>query len=60
MQICVDGMEDDDPIPSPTPTPTSKATAAAATATTTLPKDESAETVDRRPDHNHMIRDPIQ
>ena len=59
MQICVDGMEDDDPIPSPTPT--SKATAAAATATTTLPKDESAaETVDRRPDHNHMIRDPIQ
>ena len=54
-------MEDDDPIP----TPTSKATAAAVTtATTTLPKGESAETVDvrsdRRPDHNHMIRESIQ
>lgn len=61
MQICVDGLDDDNtPIPSPAaPTP-SKTVAAAATS---LPHDESASSAAtgearclQRPNHNHIIR----
>ena len=63
MQICVDGMDDDNtPIPSPTaPTPSKTAAAAA----TSLPHDESASISSaatgearclQRPNHNHIIR----